>query len=331
MTDLTRRTFTAALAASTAAVSTAWPVLAQAPATWPEKPIKMVIPFPPGGGTDFLARLLGQKMGESLKQAIVVENKPGAATTIAADIVAKSAPDGYSLLMMLRDMSINPSLMPDLPFDTLKSFSWIGKVGDSPFVLVVNPSVQAKSVSELVELAKAKPGVLSYGSLAVGGLAHVCMEAMSQHLGIKLLHVPYKGAGPALQAAITGEITMTLAALTGAIPFIREGKLRALAVGATTRAPQLPDVPTIGEAGGGAETILPQYYGLAAPAGTPAPVIERISAELKKALELPDVAEKLVQNGIFPAFSTAAELRQLIATDIERFAKIVKTVDIKLQ
>ncbi len=331
MTDLTRRTFTAALAASTAAASMAWPAVAQAPATWPEKPIKLVIPFPPGGGTDFLARLLGQKMGESLKQAIVVENKPGAATTIAADIVAKSAPDGYTLLMMLRDMSINPSLMPDLPFDTLKSFSWIGKVGDSPFVLVVNPSVQAKTVTELAELAKAKPVQLSYGSLAVGGLAHVSMEAMSQHLGMKLLHVPYKGAGPALQAAITGEITMTLAALTGAIPFIREGKLRALAVGATTRAPQLPDVPTIGEAGGGAETILPQYYGLAAPAGTPAPVIERISAELKKALEQPDVAEKLVQNGIFPAFSTAAELRQLIATDVERFAKIVKAVDIKLQ
>lgn len=328
MTNISRRAFWSAIAAAT--ISPALPVCAQSPAAWPEKPIKIVVPFPPGGGADFLGRLLALKMGEGLKQSIVVDNKPGAATTIGSDAVAKSSPDGYTLLLLLRDMSINPSLMPSLPFDTLKSFSWIGKVGDTPFVLVVNPEVQAKSVAELAGLAKAKPGTVSYGSLGVGGLAHVCMEAMQQHLGIKLLHVPYKGAGPALQAAITGEVAVTIAALTGAMPFIREGRLRALAVGAATRAPQLPDVPTIGEAGG-ADTILPQYYGLAAPTGTPSPIIERLSAELKRVLAQSDVAEKLVQNGIFPAFSTPPELGSIIASDIGRFSKIVKSVGITLQ
>lgn len=327
MSLVSRRFVAGSLAMS--ALAPALKVSAQTNPTYPNKPIRLVVPFPPGGGTDFLARLLAQKMGEGLRQAIVVDNKPGAATSIGSDAVAKAAPDGYTLLMLLRDMSLNPSLM-SLPYDTLKSFSWVGKVGEGPFVLVANPSVPVKSVAELTALAKSQPGTLSYGSLGVGGFAHVCMESMALHLGINLLHVPYKGAGPALQAAVSGEVALTLAALTGAVPFIREERLRPLAVGASTRAFQLPDVPTISEAGGG-NSILPQYYGLAAPAGTPQPIIERLNTELKRAIELPDVKEKFAQNGITPAYSTPDALGTEIARDITHFEKVIKTGGITVQ
>ena len=255
MPRITRRTMTAGLALS--ALAPVAKSAAQTPAAYPDKPIKLVVPFPPGGGADFFGRLLAQKLGEGLRQPIIVDNKPGAATTIGSDAVAKAAPDGYTLLLLLRDMTLNPSLMASLPYDTLKSFAWIGKAGDGPFVLVANPSFPAKSLGELVALAQAKPGSVSYGSLGLGGLAHVSMAAMALHFGIEMLHVPYTGAGPALQAAVTGEVAITIAALTGAVPFIREGRLVPLVVGAVKRAPQLPDVPTIQDAGGG-ETLLPQ-------------------------------------------------------------------------
>ena len=329
MSLVSRRAF--ALSLGLSALAPALKAGAQTDLAYPSKPIKLVVPFPPGGGADFLGRLLAQKMGEALGQPIIVDNKPGAATVIGSDAVAKTAPDGHTLLLLLRDMALNPSIMATLPYDTLKSFAWIGKAAEGPFILVVNPSVPAKSLAELAALAKAKPGSLSYGSLGVGGLAHISVEAMARHLGITVLHVPYKGAGPALQAAVSGEIAVTLAALTGAIPFIREGRLRALAVGAEKRAPQLPDVPTIGEAGGGGDTILPQYYGLAAPAGTPRPIIERINAELKRALSLPDVVEKLAQSGIAPAHSTPEALGVEMAGDIARFGKLIKALGIPPQ
>ncbi len=328
MTRISRRTVAAGLVFSGVAPTVR--VSAQAPAAYPEKPIKLVVPFPPGGGADFTGRLLAQKIGEGLHQTIIVDNKPGGATTIGSDAVAKATPDGYTLLLLLRDMALNPSLMTSLPYDTLKAFAWIGMVGEGPFVLVANPSFPGKSLSDLVALAKAKPGTVSYGSLGLGGLAHICVEAMALHLGINLLHVPYKGAGPALQAAVSGEVPVAVAALTGAVPFVREGRLRALVVGAEKRAAQLPDVPTISEAGGG-NTLLPQYYALAAPAGTPPPVIERLNAELKRVLSLPDVAEKLIQNGIDPAYSSAEALGATIDTDVAHFAKLVKAIGITPQ
>jgi tripartite-type tricarboxylate transporter receptor subunit TctC len=327
MIEVSRRVFAGALAITVVMPNTA--ATAQAP--WPEKPIKLVVPFPPGGGADFLGRLLAQKLGESLKQAIVVDNKPGAATTIGADAVAKAAPDGYTLLLLLRDTAINPSLMPALPYDTLKAFSWIGKVAEGPFVLVVNPQVNARTLAEFAALAKAKPGTVSYGSLGVGGMGHISVEAMARHLGINLLHAPYKGAGPALAATVSGEVQATLAALTGAVPFIRDGRLRALAVGADRRAAQLPDVPTVAEAGGGKETVLPQFYAMAAPAGTPAPIVERLSAELKRVLAEPEIIEKMTQGGLTPAFSTPAAFKSEIEADVARFARLVKEIGVTMQ
>jgi tripartite-type tricarboxylate transporter receptor subunit TctC len=304
---------------------------AQTGSTYPDRAIKLIVPFPPGGGSDFLARLLAQKMSETLRQPIVVDNKPGAASTIGTDAAAKAAPDGYTLLLVVRDMGINPSTHTSLPFDTLKSFAWIGMAALGHYVLVVNPSVPAKSVAELVALAKAKPGGLSYGSLGIGSLGHINVEALKQRLDIDLLHVPYRGAGPALNATVAGEVGVTLAAFTGALGFVRDGRLRALAVGAETRVSQFPDVPTIGEAGGGTDTLLPTFWGFAAPAGTPAPIIARLNGELKRALALPDVMEKLEQNGLVPAYSTPEALGTTMANDIAHFGKLVKAIGITPQ
>lgn len=329
MSLVSRRVFTASLFAS--ALVPATRVEAQTGSSYPNRPIKLIVPFPPGGGTDFLARLLAQKMSEGLRQPIVVENKPGAAATIGADAVAKAQPDGYTLLMVVRDMGINPSIYQTLPYDTLKSFAWIGQAAVGHYVLVVNPSVPANSVAELAALAKAKPGTIAYGSLGIGSMGHINVEALKQRLGIDLLHVPYKGAGPALQATVSGEVAATLAAFTGAIPFVREGRLRALAVGSDKRAVQLPDVPTIAEAGGGTDTLLPTAWGFAAPAGTPMPIIEKVNAELKRALALPDVIEKIAQNGLEPAYSTPEALATVMANDVAHFGKLVKAIGITPQ
>lgn len=304
---------------------------AQSAASYPERTIKLIVPFPPGGGSDFLGRLLAQKMAEGLKQTIIVENKPGAAATIGADAAAKAAPDGYTLLMVVRDMGINPSIYKQLPYDTLKSFSWIGQAAVGHYVLVVNPSFAAKSVPELVALAKARPGSIAYGSLGIGSMGHINVEALKQRLGIDLLHVPYKGAGPALQATVSGEVAVTLAAFTGAVPLVREGRLRALAVGSPKRAEQMPDVPTIGELGGGDDTLLPTAWGFAAPAGTPKPIIDRLNAELKRVLELPDVAERIIQNGLEPAYSTPAELGAVMERDVAHFGRLVTSIGITPQ
>ena len=329
MSLVSRRAIAGSLVLS--ALLPAFAANAQTGSTYPDRAIKLIVPFPPGGGSDFLARLLAQKMGETLRQPIVVDNKPGAASTIGTDAAAKAAPDGYTLLLVVRDMGINPSTHASLPFDTLKSFAWIGMAALGHYVLVVNPSVPAKSVAELVALAKAKPGGLSYGSIGIGSLGHINVEALKQRLGIDLLHVPYRGAGPALNATVAGEVGVTLAAFTGALGFVRDGRLRALAVGSETRASQFPDVPTIGEAGGSTDTLLPTFWGFAAPARTPAPIIERLSAELKRALALPDVMEKLEQNGLVPAYSTPEALGNVMADDIAHFGKLVKAIGITPQ
>jgi tripartite-type tricarboxylate transporter receptor subunit TctC len=329
MSLVSRRAIAGSLVLS--ALLPAFAANAQTGSTYPDRAIKLIVPFPPGGGSDFLARLLAQKMSETLRQPMVVDNKPGAASTIGTDAAAKAAPDGYTLLLVVRDMGINPSTHASLPFDTLKSFAWIGMAALGHYVLVVNPSVPAKTVAELVALAKAKPGGLSYGSLGIGSLGHINVEALKQRLGIDILHVPYRGAGPALNATVAGEVGITLAAFTGALGFVRDGRLRALAVGSETRVSQFPDVPTIGEAGGGTDTLLPTFWGFAAPAGTPAPVIARLNAELKRALALPDVMEKLEQNGLVPAYSTPEALGKVMADDIAHFGKLVKAIGITPQ
>lgn len=328
MPRLSRRAAAAVVALLSLAPTSA--ALAQG-TNWPEKPIKLIVPFPPGGGSDVLGRLLAQEMSKGLKQAVVVDNKGGAAGSIGADAVAKAPPDGYTLLMVVRDMGINPATMKSLPYDTLRSFAWIGKAAVGHYVLVANPKFEAKTLADLVRLAKAKPGAISYGSLGIGSLGHINLETTFKQLGIDLLHVPYRGAGPALQAAVSGEVPVTLAAFTGSIPFIRDGRLVGLAVGSEKRAAQLPDVPTMVEAGGPAGTLLSTHWGFAAPAGTPRPIIDRVNAELRRALAEPEIVEKIVQNGLEPDFSSPEALGELVAKDIEHFAKLVKAIGIQQQ
>lgn len=298
---------------------------------WPERAIKLVTPFPPGGGADYAARVMAPKLSEGLGQPVVVENKPGAGTAIANDAVAKAAPDGYTILQANRDMAINPAVQLSLPYDTIKGFEWIGNGVNTPLILCVNPKVEAKTVAELVALAKAQPGKVTIGNFGIGGLVHLNVESMLRHYGIEMLSVGYKGAGPTLAAVVAGETQVVLSALTGALPFVADNRLRPLAVSLEQRSKLLPNVPTFIESGAKPDTVVPSFFGLAAPAGTPKPIIERLSAELKRVTALPDVIEKLEQGGLVPTFSTPAEFEAQVKADVERFGKLVKEVGIKPQ
>jgi tripartite-type tricarboxylate transporter receptor subunit TctC len=321
MRNFNRRTLITALAAA------AWAAPATAQDAYPSKPIKIIVATAPGGATDLTARLIGQKMSASMGQPVVVDNKPGANSIIGTDAVAKATPDGYTVLMIDRGtISINPSLYVKLPYDTLKDLAYIGVATDAPYVLVVNPSLGVKTVADLIALAKTKE--LSYGSFGVGSMAQLNLEAFAQKGGIKMLHVPYKGASPAVGAVVSGEVSLAVATLPSSLGFIKEGRVIPLAVGSDKRLPQLPDVPTAVEAGLAADTILPVFFGLVAPAGTPAPVIAKLNAELKKALADPEVATKLTAAGLVPTGTSPEEMTSTITGDITRFGALVKSIGI---
>lgn len=324
-----RAAWLAVVIATTTAPLASAPAKAQSGAAYPTKAIKLIVPYAPGGSADFTARLVSQKMSEGLGQPIVVDNKPGANGIIGADTVARATPDGYTLLLAPRELGINPSIQVTLPYDTLKSFAWIGIATEGHFVMVANPSVPASSLSELVALAKSKPGSLAYGSIGIGSVAHLNFEALKRQLGLDLTHVPYKGAGPAIQAAVGGEIGLTLSAIPGAIGFIRSGRLRALAVGSKARHPELPDVPTLAEAGVGGDVFQPTFFGLAAPAGTPGSAIEKLNTEMRRAIAAPEVVAKLAASGLTPVGGSQQEMAAVIAKDIAHFGALVKEIGIK--
>jgi tripartite-type tricarboxylate transporter receptor subunit TctC len=302
--------------------------MAQAP--YPNRPIKMVVPFPPGGASDLTARVLAQKMGESMGQPVVVENKPGANGAIGTDMVAKSTPDGYTIVLTDRgSLTVNPSLYAKLAYDPLKDFSYIGIANDGPYVLVVNSSLNVKTLAELTALAKAKPGTLNYASYGIGSMPQLNLEALNRKLGIDLVHVPYKGAGPAAQAVVAGEVGVTIASVPAVQGFIKDGRLRALAVGSDKRFALLPDVPTLAEAGGGADTLIPTYFALAAPAGTPPAIIAKLNAELKLAIADPAIREKFMAAGLVPVGSTPEAMTASIRQDVPRFAALVKSIGIR--
>jgi tripartite-type tricarboxylate transporter receptor subunit TctC len=314
-----------------AALAAAAPCLAglgYAQEAYPSKPIKIIVATAPGGATDLTARLIGQKMSAALGQPVIVENKAGANSIIGTDALAKSPPDGYTLLLIDRGtIGINPSLYLKLPYDTLKDFAHVGIATEGPYVLVVNPALGVKTVAELLALAKTKE--LSYGSFGIGSMAQLNIESFAQKGGVKLLHVPYKGASPAVAAVVSGEVALAVATLPSSLGFIKEGRVIAVAVGSEKRLPQLPDVPTEAEAGIGANTLLPVFFGLAAPAGTPEPVIARLNAELKAALAAPEVIEKLSASGLVPTGGTPAAMAATIAKDMDHFGALVKSIGIK--
>ena len=297
---------------------------------FPSRPIRLIVSFPPGGGADLTARSVGQKMGDLLGQPLVVENKPGANGLVGCEAVAKSAPDGYTLLETDRGaLGVNPSLYRKLPYDPLRDFEYVGIVTSASYVLVIDPRLPAATLAELKDLSKARPGTLNYGSYGVASMAQLNLEALKAKLAIDLTHVPYKGAGPAVQAVVAGEASATIASPAAVLGFIRDGRLRALAIGAKSRSPLLPTVPTLAEAGGDDDTLLPTYFAFALPAKTPAAIVARLHQAMKSAVGSPEVAERLDKAGLEPTGGSGAELLELVKRDIPRFRGIIQNTGIQ--
>ena len=300
-------------------------------AAYPDKPIRMLVGFAAGGGTDTTARAIGQPLSEALGQQVIVDNRPGAAGNIAADITAHSVPDGYTILMgTIAALAINPSLYQKLPFDPLKDFEPISLAVSSMNVLVVHPSVAAKNVKELIALAKAQSGKLTYGSSGVGGAGHLAGVLFDQLAGTKMIHVPYKGGAPAIIALVSGEVNMVFATAETAVPQVKAGKIRALGVTTAKRSALLPDLPTIAEGG------LPGYeannwYGLLAPAKTPAAIVERLNREVVKVLNMPNVKEQLFRSGLDASPSTPKEFGAYIKSEMAKWSKVVKASGAKAE
>ena len=320
---ITRPAGLAALALLALVVDTRF---ARAADAYPTRPVKIMVGANAGGGTDVIARMLAEKFADGLKQPFVVENRPGASNTIAADLTAKAPPDGYTLLVATNTgQAIAPHLMK-LGFDPLKQVQPVGLVVVVPNVLVVGPTVPYTSVKELVAAAKAKPGEIKYASSGVGSTQHIAGEAFDQAAGIKTIHIPYKGSAQAHVDVLSGEVQMMFDTTSSAMPQIKAGKFRPLAVTSPARSAELPNVPTIAEAGYPAAEMT-TWYGLFVTGGTPKPVVDALAAELKKALALPDVQAKLRGLGGEPGKLTTAEFAKLNRDEYERFGKLIKTAN----
>ncbi|MEP7182332.1 MAG: tripartite tricarboxylate transporter substrate binding protein [Betaproteobacteria bacterium] len=321
MNTLTRNAL--ALVAAFAVTAVAAPAHAQAPA-YPTKPIRLVVPFPPGGATDLLARDVGQKLTEAWGQQVIVDNRPGAGGNIGTELVAKAAPDGYTLEMgTVGTHAINASLYSKLPYDHVKDFVPVILVAGVPNVLVVNPSVPANTVAELIAYAKANPGKLNFASSGSGTSIHLSGELFKVMAGVQMTHIPYKGSAPAVQDLIGGQVQLMFDNLPPSLPQIKAGKLRALAVTSATRAPALPDVPTIAEAGlPGFEAS--SWFGVLAPAGTPPAIIAKLNAEIAKWLATPEAKEKLSRQGANAAGGTPEDFAKHITVETAKWAKVVK-------
>jgi tripartite-type tricarboxylate transporter receptor subunit TctC len=312
-----------ALVAAFAVTAVAVPAHAQAPA-YPTKPIRLVVPFPPGGATDLLARDVGQKLTEAWGQSVVVDNRPGAGGNIGTELVAKAAPDGYTLEMgTVGTHAINASLYAKLPYDHVKDFVPVILVAGVPNVLVVNPSVPANTVAELIAYAKANPGKLNFASSGAGTSIHLSGELFKVMAGVQMTHIPYKGSAPAVQDLIGGQVQLMFDNLPPSLPQIKAGKLRALAVTSAARAPALPDVPTLAESGlPGFEAS--SWFGVLAPAGTPPAIVAKLNAEIAKWLATPEAKEKLSKQGANAAGGTPEDFAKHIAVETAKWAKVVK-------
>jgi len=292
--------------------------------TWPSRPLRLIVPTAPGGGTDFTGRLVAAKLSESLGQQVVVENRGGGGGSVGADNAAKSTPDGYTLLLgSIATHAVNPALYKQLPYDHIKDFAPVSLIGTVPNALVVHPSVPVKSMQEFIAYAKANPGKINYGSSGVGSPPHLSMELLRSMTGINLVHVPYKGAGPALADLLGGQVQAMCTSLAGLINFIKSGRVRALGVTTAKRNPQLPDVPTIVESGvPGYEVTI--WYAVFAPVATPKAIVQKLNAEMVKALNSPEMKERMALQGMDPAPSTPAELAAFVKIETAKWAKAAK-------
>jgi len=295
--------------------------------TWPGKPVRIVVPFTPGGGLDIQARLFGKKFYETLGQTFVIENRTGAGGLIGAEAVARAAPDGYTLLFSSASLAVNVSLYKKLAFDPVKDFDPVSWVSSVPLVLVVHPSVPVKNVPELVALAKKRAGQFNASSNGVGTTSHLSIEMLKQYAGVAVTHVPYKGGGPATTAVLSGEVDIAFVPVLSAQPFMKSGKVKVLAVTTAKRSSILPDVPTM-------KSFYPEFesdnwYAFFVPAGTPQDIVTKLNAEILKALKAPDVIDYLSHDGADPVGSTPAELAANYRREIVKYAKLIKAANIQ--
>ena len=321
MRDSLRSIFAAALSLATFATT----AIAQ---TFPEKPVRIVVPFPPGGGNDIIARALAEQMGKELGQQVLIDNKPGAGTVIGTELVARAAPDGYTILIASFAFAVNPSFLPKLPYDHPKAFAPVTLIGRSPNIVIVPPDRPYKTMTELTAYARANPGKLNYGSFGNGTSGHFAPELYKLAAKVDILHVPYKGTGTAITDLLGGRLDMMFATVSGGATHVRSGKLRALAVTSAVRSPAYPDVPTIAESG------VPGYeaqtwYGILAPAGTPAPVVARLHGAIKNAAETELFKTRSESDGLLVNIGDGPALGKLIAEEEARWRRVVNEAKIK--
>jgi len=318
-----RKTIAALLLAATSLAPAAF-----AQGTYPNKPIRMIVPYAAGGPTDVLARVMAQKLGDSLGQNVIVENKPGASGIPGTDAIAKAAPDGYTIgLSTIGPLAVNPSLFPNIPYDTLKDFAPLMLLARSYSMLAVHPSVPANNLRELVALAKANPGKYSYATGGVGTTQHLSGELLSNVAGIKMLHVPYKGEGAAQTDLLGGQVHMMFTSTIVANTHVKAGKLRAIAVASAQRLPSVPDVPTIAETYPGFEVTA--WFAMMAPAGTPEPIVKRLNDGLQAVLKSPEVVKKLEDLGAVPAGGPPSDLTALFRSELPKWRDVIRSANIK--
>jgi len=303
-------------------------LLAQA---YPTKPVRLVVPFPPGGSTDIVARIVAQKLGERIGQPVLVENRGGAGGTIGTDAVAKAAPDGYVLgFASTSTHAVAPAVYAKLPYDAVKDFAPISLVAVTPYLLVVNPKVEVKTLKEFVAYVKPRPGKFNYASAGTGSTTHLAMEMLKSSAGLFILHIPYNGNGPAGTAVIAGDVEFLFGSLPALLPHAKSGRVRPIAVGTPKRSPSLPDVPTVAESGfPGFDASL--WLAVMAPAGTPAAVISRLNKEIVAVVRSPDAADALNKAGAEPVTSTPAELASMVRDGVKKYAATVKRAGVKLE
>jgi len=303
------------------------PVAAQQ--AYPARPIRIVVPFPPGGAVTPLGHIIGPKLTERWGQAVIIDNRPGGSTVIGADFVAKSAPDGYTIMLMSGTHILTPLLLPT-PYDAIKDFAAIATIDSIDTLLAIHPSLPAHNLREFIALAKSKPGQLNYASSGMGSPNHLSAAMFESMAGVKMQHVPYKGGGPAVTDLVSGQVQLFFNSPSSLLPYVKSGKLRGIAIARTTRLPALPQVPTFIESG------LPgfgmkSWHGVLAPAGTPKAIINKLSTEIARILTLPDTIEKLAGQGGEPFISTPEQFAALLREDTEKYASIIKAANIKME
>jgi tripartite-type tricarboxylate transporter receptor subunit TctC len=324
--DLDRRLALALALLAGVLLATALPARAQT--AYPDKPIRFVVPYPPGGGTDVIARIVQERFQAALGQPIVIENKGGAGGSVGSEAVAKAAPDGYTVLFTLSSHTINPAIYPKLNFDTVKDFEPVGTVASLPQILVANPKVAANNLAELTALAKAKPADLSYASVGNGSPGHLAGEMFKLRAGVQMTHIPYRGGGPAVTDVMGGQVPLLWVSIPAAAQFVKTGKLKALAVSTLKRTPAFPDVPTVHESGH-PEFEVDSWYAMFVPAKTPRPVIDRLNRALNTVLAEPAIREKLLAQGADAVGGTPEALGKVVTAELPKWAKLAKDANIK--